>query len=92
MFRRIVFLAPAIPAIQLPKTDSPIWEMMAKVEIEKSNSGRLITLNSSVDDNNLKSFISATESVMIRETTPKENCKFSDLREHSSFNTLTRIG
>ena len=81
MFRRIVFLAPAIPAIQLPKTDSPIREMMAKVEVEKSNSGRLITLNSSVDDNNLKTFISATESVMIRETTPKDTCKNSELRE-----------
>ena len=60
--------------------------------VEKSNSGRLITLNSSMDDNNLKTFISATESVMIRETTPKDTCKYSELREYSPFNTLTRIG
>jgi len=92
MFRRIIFLAPAIPFIQLPKSDSPLKEMMAKVEVEKSNAGRLITLNSSVDDNKLKTFISATEGVMIRETTPKDNCKFSELREHTPFNALIRIG
>ena len=92
MFRRIIFLAPAIPAIKLPKSESPIKEMLAKVEIEKSNAGRLITLNSSVDDNNLKTFISATKSVMVRETTPKDNCKYDELREHSAFSTLTRVG
>ena len=92
MFRRLVFLAPAIPAIKVPKTDSPLKEMMAKVEIEKSNAGRLITLNSSVDDNKLKTFISATESVMVREFRPKENCKYAELREHSAFNTICRIG
>ena len=64
---------------------------MAKVEIEKSNAGRLITLNSSVDDNKLKTFISSTESVMVRETRPKENCKYAELREHSAFNTLCRV-
>ena len=34
---------------------------MAKLEIEKSNMARLIALNSSVEDFNLKTFISATE-------------------------------
>ena len=92
MFRRIIFLAPAIPAIKLPVSESPLKEMMAKVEIEKSGAGRLITLNSSVDDNNLKTFISATESVMVRETTPRDDCKYDELREHSAFSTLTRIG
>ena len=91
-FRRVIFLAPAIPAIKLPTTDSPLKEKLAKVEIEKSSAGRLISLNSSVDDNGLKTFISATESVMVRETTPRQGCTYDELRENSPFSTLTRIG
>ena len=54
--------------------------------------GKLITLNSSVDNYRLKTFISITESVMVEEINVKENCKFAKLREESGFQVLTKVG
>ena len=71
LLRRIIFLQPAIPSIKVPSSKTPLKEKLAKVEIEKANVGRLITLNSSVDDNQLKTFISATETVMVEEITSR---------------------
>ena len=71
---------------------SPISEQLAKLEIEKSSVGRLITLNSSVDNNKLKTFISSTETVMVEEIRTAEKCKYAELSEHTGFQTLTRLG
>ena len=68
MIRCVVFLQPALPNISIPADKTPLREKMAKLEIEKSNMARLITLNSSVEDFNLKTFISATETVMVKES------------------------
>ena len=78
----------AIPFTKVPTGESPISVQLAK--LEKSNVGRLTTLNSSVDDNKLKTFISATETVMVKEIRTENKCKYAELREHSAFQTLTR--
>ena len=56
----------------MPTSTTPLKEQLAKIEIEKSNAGRLITLNSSIDDNKKKTFISATETVMVEELRTKK--------------------
>ena len=76
----------------MPNTKTPLKEKLAKVKIKKSNAGRLITLNSSVDDNKLKTFISATETVMVEEIRAENKYKYAELREHSAFQTLTKLG
>ena len=62
------------------------------MESSQEQVSKLINLNSRVDNYRLKTFISATESVMVEEINVKENCKFAELQEHSGFQVLTKVG
>ena len=65
---------------------------MAKLEIKKSNVARLIKLNSSVEDFNLKTFISATETGMVKELGAlNQESSYTKMRYNSSFQTVTKL-
>ena len=45
--------------------------MMAKLDLEMTTAGRIMTLNTSLSDNRIKTMVSQTENVMIDEITEK---------------------
>ena len=60
-------MQPAIPSIPMPTVQTSIKEKLAMTEIEMSNAARLLSLNSSSGNFQLKTFLSATETVMVDE-------------------------
>ena len=81
-----------LPYITVPTDKLPLKEKMVKLEIEKSNICRLITLNSSVEDFNLNSFLSSTESVMVEESGElKQDCSYAEMRFNTSFPMVTAL-
>ena len=87
VFKRIVFLQPAIPSIPMPTEKTEMKERLAMLEIETANAARLISLNSSSGNYQLKTFLSATESVMVDEL-PEEK---DELRRWSTFQSVTKL-
>ena len=67
LFIRMIFLKPAIPSIPYPAADTCTREKVAMMEIELSNAARLLSLNSCSGNFQLKTFLSATETVMVEE-------------------------
>jgi hypothetical protein len=58
VFKRIVFLQPAIPSIPGPTDKTEMKERLAMLDIEMANAARLISLNSSFGNYQLKTFLS----------------------------------
>ena len=85
--KRIVFLQPAIPSIPMPTEKTEMKERLAMLEIEMSNAARLISLNSSSGNYQLKTFLSATESVMVDELLEEKD----ELRRFSTFQAVTKL-
>jgi hypothetical protein len=85
--KRIVFLQPAIPSIPLPSDKTEMKERLAMLDIEMANAARLISLNSSSGNYQLKTFLSATESVMVDELGESKD----ELRKWSTFQTITKL-
>ena len=67
VFKRIIFLQPAIPSIPYPTETTRMKERPAMLNIEMSNASRLLALNSCAGNYQLKTFLSSTESVMVEE-------------------------
>ena len=87
LFKRIIFLQPAIPSIPMPTVQTSIKEKLAMIEIEMSNAARLLSLNSSSGNFQLKTFLSATETVMVDEWPADKD----DLRKWSNFQCVTKL-
>ena len=87
VFKRIVFLQPAIPSIPLPTDKTEMKERLAMLDIEMANAARLISLNSSSGNYQQKTFLSATESVMVDELGDSKD----ELRKWSTFQTVTKL-
>ena len=87
LFKRLIFLQPAIPSILYPTEDTCTKEKLAMMEIEMSNAARLLSLNSSSGNFQLKTFLSATETVMVDELGEDKD----DLRKWSSFQCVTKL-
>jgi hypothetical protein len=61
VFKRIIFLQPAIPSIPYPTEETRMKEHLAMLDIEISNALRLLTLNCCAGNYQLKTFLSSTE-------------------------------
>jgi hypothetical protein len=85
LFKRLSFLQPAIPSIPYPTADTSTKEKLAMMEIEMSNSARLLSLNSCSGNFQLKTFLSATETVMVDEREEDND----EMRKWSSFQCVT---
>jgi hypothetical protein len=62
-------------------------ERLAMLDIKMANTARLISLNSSFGNYQLKTFLSATESVMVEELGESKD----DLRKWMTFQTVTKL-
>ena len=89
--KMITFLQPAIPYTPLPVETSTVTEMCYKLDIEMSSASRLISLNSSIIDSRLKTFVSQTEGIMMNEVNDVITPHYQDLRTRTTFQTLTGL-
>jgi hypothetical protein len=87
VFKIIVFLEPAIRSIPLPTDKTEMKERLAMLDMEMANAARLISLNSSSGNYQLKTFLSETESVRVDELGESKD----ELRKWSTFQTVTKF-
>ena len=87
VFKRIVFLQPAIPSIPWPTDKTKMKERLAMLDIKMANTARLISLNFSSGNYQLETFLSATESVIVDELGESKD----ELRKLSTFQTVTKL-
>ena len=85
LFKRLIFLQPAIPSIPYPTASTSTKERVSMMEIEMLNSARLLSLNSCSGNFQLKTFLSSTETVMVDK---REEDK-DELRKWSSSQCVT---
>ena len=89
--KMVTFLQPAIPYTPLPVETSTVTEMCYKLDIEMLSASRLISLNSSIIDSRLKTFVSQTEGIMMNEVNDVITPHYQDLRTRTTFQTLTGL-
>jgi hypothetical protein len=87
LFKRLIFLQPAIPSIDFAKEDTSIKDKLAIYEIEMSNAARLLALNSCAGNYQVKTFLSATETVMVASLGEDKD----ELRLNMSFQCVTKL-
>ena len=87
LYKRLIFLQPAIPSIDFAKEDTSIKDKLAIFEIEMSNAARLLALNSCAGDYQVKTFLSATETVMVASLGEDKD----ELRLNMSFQCVTKL-
>ena len=89
---RAVFVKPAPPNTVMATNTSSMKEMMAHLNLESSNSARLLSINSSSNNFMLRTFLSSTETVKVQEE--KDDMiegTFSNLRHSFSFQCVTKL-
>ena len=88
-FKMVTFLAPALPHLPLPDSNSSHADRSLKLDIEQAGAARAISLNSSLVDYKLKSFVSNTESVMMENYKLALEPHYSYMRENISFQAVS---
>lgn len=92
LFKRLVLVQPATNNTTMATKDSSVKEIMAQLNMESSNTARLMSINSSSSNFMLRTFLSITETFKVEELKDDmEEGLFSRLRHAFSFQCVTRL-